>query len=134
MVAMGNVGHTGSTSATRAGTSSTAGDGITREEDPAINPPPPRELRALEARAGAAQLTWLAPVRVTHRNRDRIVAYRVYRRDPGAAEFVPIATTTATLSTDSAVFGGATYAYSVTDVREHNVESGRSEPVEVTVP
>ena len=101
------------------------------------NPSPaPRDLRVAAATTAGVRLTWTDPEPVTakHTYGDTIVSYRVHRKAPGELQFVPIATTTAPTYTDPTVESGKTYAYSVVDVRDQGVESGLSEPVEVTVP
>ncbi len=104
--------------------------GISREEDLYINPPPPLDLRATVLPNGI-RLDWNPPPAVTvpHGYGDRIVAYKVHRRTEGN-RLAFLAQTNETNYVDTSAAPGVQYYYSVTDLREHDVESGY--PNEVT--
>lgn len=106
------------------------GDGLTYEENLAINPPPPANVRVSEVKAGAVHLVWdlPPPVTVPHPYSDRVVSYQVFRREAGELEFRPLATTPDLEYTDTTVSSGHTYEYVVSSIREQNAEGTHSDP------
>ncbi len=106
--------------------------GLSYEEYLANTPPPPQELKAAAAEGGI-RLTWQAPppVSVVHYYGDTVLYYKVYRgTEPTKLEF--LARTTELSYLDTTAQPGATYYYTVTDVRESDVESGQPNPVTAT--
>jgi hypothetical protein len=109
---------------------------LTAEEDLAINPPPPRDIRTVGVTRGSVELSWGPPPSVsgTHHYSDRVIGYRIYRQEGTQVDFRPLALTAETTYVDLAVQSGRTYAYVISSVRERDVEGGRSDPpVTVTV-
>lgn len=107
-------------------------DGITFEEDRKINPPPPRNLRAVSEHAGV-RLRWEPPEPVTVQTayNKKIAYYNVYRRKNGA-EFRRRASTRSESFTDRGVAsGGDKYTYAVTAVHVGGNESTLSEVARV---
>jgi fibronectin type 3 domain-containing protein len=103
---------------------------LTHEEQLANNPPSPANVHVVSASAGSVELAWdpPPPVDVPHRYSDRVVAYRVYRRTGGDLEFGPLAETPERRYVDTEVDPGQTYEYTVSSIREQNVEGSRSDP------
>jgi hypothetical protein len=102
---------------------------LTADEDLAIHPPAPLNVRATVA-GGDVELTWQPPppVRIPHRYSDRVVSYRIYRRAPGEVELRPIGTSATLTYTDRKVQGTGEFGYAVTSIRERDVEGSKSDP------
>jgi fibronectin type 3 domain-containing protein len=111
-------------------TSATVPDELTHEENLAKNPPPPADVRVVSASVDSVKLAWdpPPPVDVPHGYSDRVVAYHVYRRTGGDLEFRPLAETPERRYVDTEVDPGQTYEYTVSSIREQNVEGSRSDP------
>lgn len=112
-------------------------DELTPDDDLAMNPPAPADVRAGAVAAGAVELMWdePPPVSVPHTYSERVVEYRVYRGGPGDPEPTLIGSSTELGFTDDTAQSGQIYRYTVTSVRERHVEGSMSDPaVTVTVP
>jgi len=110
---------------------------LTAEEDLAVNPPPPEGVHVVSVIQDAVELNWdpPPPVAVAHRYSDRVVGYRIYRREGTEVDLRPLAVTSDTTYVDRSVTSGQTYAYVVSSVRERHVEGSRSDPpVTATLP
>lgn len=102
-------------------------DGITFEEDRNINPPPPRNLRAVSGHDGV-RLHWDPPEPVSSQTayNKKIAYYNVYRGKVGS-EFRRRASLRNESFTDKGVAsGGAGYIYTVTAVHVGGNESALS--------
>ena len=105
---------------------------MTADEDLALNPPAPTNVRVAKQSGTTVELVWdpPPPVRQPHYYSDRVVGYRVYRGSSG--ELRPIGTSSVQRFSDTV--GRGTYSYAVTSIREQNVEGTKSNPaVIVTV-
>ncbi|WP_109484767.1 fibronectin type III domain-containing protein [Occallatibacter savannae] len=77
------------------------------------------------------QLSWLAPTN----SGQAIVGYNIYRAIANVSGFAALVTADPQTSyTDTAVQSGSTYDYVVKSVDANGVESGPSNPTEVTIP
>jgi fibronectin type 3 domain-containing protein len=107
---------------------------LTYEENLGNIPPPPAQVKAAGSVDGI-KLTWQPPaaVTVTHHYSDVILHYVIYRRT--AETGMTFLAKTAELEySDKSAVPGVVYFYGVTDVREDNNESGRSDEVSATRP
>lgn len=112
-------------------------DELTPDDDLAMNPPAPTNVRAGAVTAGAVELMWdePPPVSVPHTYSDRVVEYRIYRSGVDDPEPTLIGSSTDLGFTDDTAQSGQRYRYTVTSVRERHVEGSMSDPaVAVTVP
>lgn len=116
--------------------SPTATRGITAEEDQAIHPPAPTDVRAVVTADKSVRITWQTPPAPTvkqPRYSDNIVEYQIYRRGPGEVEMRPVGTSKTAEFVDKAP-GTGDFAYTVTAIHDNNVESTSSDPAaEVTL-
>lgn len=112
-------------------------DELSPDDDLAMNPPPPANVRTGAVAAGAVELIWDEPptVSVPHTYSDRVVEYRIYRSGGGDVESALIGSSTELGFADGTARSGQRYEYTVTSVREQHVEGSMSyPPVAVTVP
>jgi len=112
-------------------------DELTADDDLALNPPPPQNVRAGQVTSSSAELTWDAPppVPVPHSYSDRVVKYRIYRSGENDIDLRPIGTSTERRFIDKTVEPGGTYRYAVTSIREQHVEGTKSYPsITISVP
>jgi fibronectin type 3 domain-containing protein len=103
---------------------------LTAEENLAINPPPPTDVRVVDMTEASVEIRWDPPPSVSgaHHYSDKVVAYRIYRRAGGHLDFRPLAVTAATTYTDRKVKTDHSYEYVVSSVHRHHVEGSRSDP------
>lgn len=103
---------------------------LTPEEHLANSPPPPANVRVAVVSVDSIELAWdpPPPVDVPHAYSDNVIAYRIYRRAGGDLEFRPVGETPEVRFVDTQVDPGQTYEYSVSSIREMNVEGSRSDP------
>jgi hypothetical protein len=109
-----------------------SGEGLTWEDDVAIHPPPPQNLRAT-VENGQVRLEWERPIEVTvdHSYGDEIAYYRVFRRRADSADTEPIGTTEELTFVDESPPSGEVF-YRVTAVHVGDVEGSRSDEVKAT--
>ena len=107
--------------------------GLTWEDDLAIHPPPPQDLRAT-VEGGHVRLEWNPPSKVTvsHSYDDEIAYYRVFRRHAGSADSEPIGETKELAFVDTSPPSGQVF-YRITAVHVGEYEGSRSDEVQVTL-
>ena len=108
---------------------------LSAEEDLAINPPPPQNVRITRHRSGRVDLAWDPPaaVEIPHDYSDRVVSYRIYRQGPRDIELRAIGSSTKLRYADNKLSQSGHYSYAVTSIREQNAEGTKSPAIEVEI-
>jgi fibronectin type 3 domain-containing protein len=103
------------------------------EDDAAVHPPPPQNLRAT-IEDGQVRLEWERPLQVTvsHSYDDEIVYYRIFRRHADSADLEPIGKAEELTFVDTSPPSGQVF-YRVTAVHAGEYEGSRSDKVAVTL-